>query len=53
MDYLKESLKLHARWKGKLEVNSKVRVDSREALSLARRRRPVFKFRKTPKSATT
>ena len=35
MDYLKESLKLHARWKGKLEVNSKVRVDSREALSLA------------------
>ncbi len=35
MDYLKESLKLHAQWKGKLEYKSKVKVDSREALSLA------------------
>ena len=35
MDYAKESLRLHEEWKGKLEVISKVRVDSKEALSLA------------------
>lgn len=35
MDYMKESLKKHAEWKGKLEVVSRVAVDSREALSLA------------------
>ena len=35
MDYAKESLKLHYDWKGKLEVVSKVSVDSQEALSLA------------------
>ena len=35
MDYAKESLKLHAQWKGKLETVPKMAVDSQEALSLA------------------
>lgn len=35
MDYASESLKLHYEWKGKLEVNARAKVDSKEALSLA------------------
>lgn len=35
MDYAKESLKLHQEWKGKIEVTSRARVDTKEALSLA------------------
>ena len=35
MDYAKESLKLHYQWHGKLEVVPKMKVDSKEALSLA------------------
>ena len=35
MDYAKESLKLHSELRGKLEVQPRVKVDSREALSLA------------------
>ena len=35
MDYAKESLKLHSELRGKLEVQPRVQVDSREALSLA------------------
>ena len=35
MDYMKESLKLHEQWKGKIEVIATVPVDSKEALSLA------------------
>ncbi|MBE7083267.1 MAG: NAD-dependent malic enzyme [Clostridiales bacterium] len=35
MDYAKESLKLHGLWKGKIEVVSKVKVESKEDLSLA------------------
>ena len=35
MDYAKESLRLHKEWKGKIEVNSRVTVNSREELSLA------------------
>lgn len=35
MDYSKLSLEKHFEWKGKLEVNSRVKVDSKEALSLA------------------
>ncbi|MEG1475797.1 MAG: NADP-dependent malic enzyme [Longicatena sp.] len=35
MDYAKESLRLHALWKGKLAITSKVKVGSREDLSLA------------------
>ena len=35
MDYAKESLRLHAQWRGKLEVTPRAPVDTREALSLA------------------
>lgn len=35
MDYAKESLKLHEKWKGKIEVVSTVEVNSEESLSLA------------------
>ncbi|MEE3408830.1 MAG: malic enzyme-like NAD(P)-binding protein [Erysipelotrichaceae bacterium] len=35
MDYMKESLACHKEWKGKIEVVSRVPVDSKEALSLA------------------
>ncbi len=35
MDYAKESLKLHREWKGKIEVISRVPVQTKEDLSLA------------------
>ncbi len=35
MDYMKESLRLHEEWKGKIEVVATVPVDSKESLSLA------------------
>ncbi len=35
MNYREESLKKHAEWRGKIEVVSRVEVDSREKLSLA------------------
>ena len=35
MDYAKESLRLHYEWKGKLEMTSRVTVESKDALSLA------------------
>ena len=35
MDYRKESLKMHERLRGKIEVISRAPVDSEEALSLA------------------
>ena len=35
MDYAKESLRLHEEWKGKIEVISRAKVDSKDALSLA------------------
>lgn len=35
MNYAKESLRLHYEWKGKLEMTSRVTVDSKDALSLA------------------
>ena len=35
MDYSAESLKLHRQWKGKIEVNSRVPVNTSEDLSLA------------------
>ncbi|PIT88830.1 MAG: NAD-dependent malic enzyme [Candidatus Magasanikbacteria bacterium CG10_big_fil_rev_8_21_14_0_10_36_32] len=35
MDYFKQSLVLHKKLKGKLSIRSKVKVDSRDALSLA------------------
>ncbi len=35
MDYRKESLKLHAQWKGKVEVVARAKVNDRDSLSLA------------------
>ena len=35
MDYAKESLRLHGEWQGKIEVVSKVPVQTKEDLSLA------------------
>ncbi len=35
VDYMKESLRLHSQWKGKLETVPKMKVDSKDALSLA------------------
>ncbi|MDE6362131.1 MAG: NADP-dependent malic enzyme [Clostridia bacterium] len=35
MDYMKESLKKHYEWKGKLEVVSRAKVENKEDLSLA------------------
>ena len=35
MNYAEESLKLHAKWKGKLEVVSKVKIENKQDLSLA------------------
>ncbi|MCR5826654.1 MAG: NAD-dependent malic enzyme [Oscillospiraceae bacterium] len=35
MDYAKESLRLHGEWKGKIEVVSTVRTDTKDDLSLA------------------
>ena len=35
MNYREQSLKKHAEWKGKIEIRSRVEVDSREKLSVA------------------
>ena len=35
MDYMKESLRLHGEWKGKLETVPKMTVDNKDALSVA------------------
>lgn len=35
MDYRKESLRLHAEWKGKIEVVARAKVDDKDSLSLA------------------
>ena len=35
MDYLKESLKLHYEWKGKLEISSRTTASNKQELSLA------------------
>lgn len=35
MDYAKEALRLHAEWKGKLEIRSKVNIQTKDDLSLA------------------
>lgn len=35
MDYAKESLRCHAQWKGKLEITPKMKIQTREDLSLA------------------
>ena len=35
MDYAEKSLELHRQLRGKIEIRSRAKVDSREALSLA------------------
>ncbi len=35
MDYAKESLRLHGEWKGKIEINTKVPVETKDDLALA------------------
>lgn len=35
MDYLKESLRLHYEWKGKLEISSRTKASNKQELSLA------------------
>ena len=35
MDYAKESLRLHGEWKGKIEVVTRVPVETKDDLSLA------------------
>ncbi len=35
MDYMKESLRLHEEWKGKLEIKSRAKVNDKDSLSLA------------------
>lgn len=35
MDYAKEALRLHAEWKGKLDVNPKMEINTKDDLSLA------------------
>ncbi len=35
MDYAKESLRLHGEWKGKIQIDSKVKLETKEDLSLA------------------
>ena len=49
MDYAKESLKMHYELKGKIEVVSRAKVDSKDALSLAYTpgvAQPSLRFRK-------
>ena len=35
MDYAKESLRLHAQWQGKLDIQPKMQITNRDDLSLA------------------
>ena len=35
MDYAKESLKLHYKWQGKIEIKTRAKADNKDALSLA------------------
>ena len=56
MDYAKESLRLHAQWKGKIEIVSKVPVKTREDLSLAYTpgvAQPCLEIQKDPEKSYT
>ena len=35
MDYMKESLKKHYEWRGKIEINTRSKINGKEDLSLA------------------
>lgn len=54
MDYASESLKLHRQWKGKLSVEPKMKIQSREDLSLAYTpgvAQPCLEIKKDPKQS--
>ncbi|MCQ4637854.1 NAD-dependent malic enzyme [Anaerovorax odorimutans] len=54
MDYAKESLKMHEKWKGKLEVAATVPVETKEDLSLAYTpgvARPCLEIQKCPEKS--
>ena len=56
MDYAKESLRLHEEWKGKIEVVTRVPVDSKDALSLAYTpgvAQPCLEIQKDPAASYT
>ena len=56
MDYAKESLRLHEDWKGKIEVVTRVPVDSKDALSLAYTpgvAQPCLEIQKDPAASYT
>ena len=56
MDYAKESLKLHEELRGKIEVVSRAKVDSKEALSLAYTpgvAEPCLEIRRHPEKSFT
>ncbi len=49
MDEERKALQLHYAWKGKIEITPRVKVDSREALSLAYTpgvARPAWRFKR-------
>lgn len=55
MDYAKESLRLHTQWKGKIEIQARVPVETKDDLSLAYTpawRSRASRFKKTLKKAT-
>lgn len=54
MDYAKEALRLHAEWKGKLDVNPKMEINTKDDLSLAYTpgvAAPVWKSKRTSTKA--
>ena len=51
MDYAKESLRLHEQWGGKIEVNARVPVSTKDDLSLAYTpgvAQPCLEIRRSP-----
>lgn len=54
MDYAKEALRLHAEWKGKLDINPKMEINTKDDLSLAYTpgwQLPVWKLKRTSTKA--
>ena len=54
MDYMKESLRLHEQWGGKIEMTCRVPLETRDDLSLAYTPgwpSPAWKFRSTRSKA--
>ena len=56
MDYAKESLRLHEQWGGKIEVNARVPVSTKDDLSLAYTpgvAQPCLEIRRDPDKSYT